>query len=523
MPLAGPPLTQPNPIDDLLRLGLETKPDEVALASAKTRMSWRQLAEISTRLAAQYLALGLETGDRVASLMPNRPALIIHYLACLKAGLVATPLNYRYRPPEIDHALEVSGASLLLHHAERDADVAASEFGQRLPKGVIRYRADDSDGLRYEELVTRPQANAELPSPNPDAAAFIYFTSGSTGKPKGVTHTQRTYGWMLAAGIQGMQITDADAFLPGASFSHIGGSLFGLATLAAGGRLIIPRGSDGDEILPLLREFRPTVLWMLPAALIALVRDHDTESTDFTSIRLCFSGGDKVSAELEREFTDLAGLPVDESYGMTEIGLATINPPSGENRIGSVGKPCPGYEMSLRDDAGAEVPVATQGRLWIRSPANAIGYWSNPKATADAIIDDWLDTGDVMRLDEDGYLWFCGRKKQIIIHDGSNICPQEVEEAVTEHPAIEAAGVIGVHDLVHGENVRAYVTLKESANRPTSAELIRFARKRVGYKAPEDIVVLDEMPLNATGKVDRAALKRAAEEQLASRVTSRQT
>jgi acyl-coenzyme A synthetase/AMP-(fatty) acid ligase len=520
MPLAGPRLTQPNPIGNLLDHGLATKPDELALVSARTQLSWRQLAEVSTRLAAQYLATGLVPGDRVASLMPNRPALVIHYLASLKAGLVATPLNYRYMAPEIDHALQVSGASLLLHHAERDEDVAASKLGHQLPKGVIRYKADDGPGPYYEELVTQPQPGGELPTPDPDAPAFIYFTSGSTGKPKGVTHTQRTYGWMIVATIQGMELTGADTFLPGASFSHIGGSLFGLATLAGGGRLVIPRGSDGPEILPLLRQFRPTVLWMLPAALTALVRDHGAGSTDFSSIRLCVSGGDKVSRELECEFTDMAGFPVDESYGMTEIGLATLNPPSGENRVGSIGKLCPGYEMSLRDDSGAEVPVGTQGRLWIRSTANAIGYWSNPMATEESIVDGWLDTGDVMRVDADGYLWFCGRKKQIIIHDGSNICPQEVEEAVAEHPAIEAAGVIGVHDLVHGENVRAYVTLKEGANRPTSAELIHFARGRVGYKAPEEIVILDEMPLNATGKVDRATLKRIAEEQFASAATA---
>ena len=125
-----------------------------------------------------------------------------------------------------------------------------------------------------------------------------------------------------------------------------------------------------------------------------------------------------------------------------------------------------------------------------------------------------------MRVDDDGYLWFCGRKKQVIIHDGSKICPQEVEAAVGEHSAIEAVGVIGVHDLVHGENVRAYVTLKDGAARPTSAELIRFARERVGYKAPEELVILAELPLNATGKVDRVALKRMAEEQIASRATS---
>jgi len=516
MSLSSLKLSQPNPIGDLLGRGLQKNENGLALVSAKTRMSWRELSDACNRLAAQYLELGLEPGDRVASLMPNRPALIIHYLACLRAGLVATPLNYRYMPPEIDHALEVSGASLLLHHAERDADVAASKFGDGLKKGVVRYKAESGRGRSYEELMSNAKSDATLPAPDLDTPAFIYFTSGSTGKPKGVVHTQRTYGWLLAACAQGMELTDADTLLPGASLSHIGGSMFGLAALAVGGRLVIPRSSDGPEIVPLLDEFRPSVLWMLPAALTTLIREHDTNASDFASVRLCISGGDKVSATLEREFTELAGLPVDECYGMTEIGLATISPPSGENRVGSIGKLCPGYEASLRDDAGDEVPIGKDGRLWVRSETNAIGYWNNPKATSETIVDGWLDTGDRMRTDEDGYLWFCGRQKQIIIHDGSNICPQEVEEAVASHPAIDAVGVIGIHDLVHGENVRAYVTLKQGADRPTSAELIRFARERVGYKAPEETVILDDMPLNATGKVDRVALKRMAETQFAS-------
>ncbi|MEO1995498.1 MAG: class I adenylate-forming enzyme family protein [Planctomycetaceae bacterium] len=511
---AGPALTISNPIDSILEHGLNTHPDDLALASDETRMSWQQLAAISDRLAAQYLALGLEAGHRVASLMPNRPALIIHYLACLKAGLVATPLNYRYMPPEIDHALEVSGAAVLLHHAERDADVAASRYGAQLAKGVIRYAADDSQGLQFEQLLDRPPINTTLPTLDIDAPAFIYFTSGSTGKPKGVTHTRHSYGCMMAATIQGMEFNAADTLLPGASFSHIGSSLFGLSMLAAGGRLIVPSVSDGPHILPLLRDYHPTVLFMLPSALLTLVRDHDAGAESFSSIRLCLSGGDKVSLELEREFTDMAGFPVDESYGMTETGLVALNPPSGENRIGSLGTLCPGYEISLRDDSGREVAIETQGQLWIRTPANTIGYWNNSRATAETIVDGWLDTGDLMRIDKDGYLWFCGRKKQIIVHDGSNICPQDVEEAVTEHPAIREAGVIGVHDLVHGENVRAYVTLRDDVQRPSSADIIRFARERIGYKAPEEIVILDDMPLNATGKVDRVALKEMAESKI---------
>ncbi len=175
-----------------------------------------------------------------------------------------------------------------------------------------------------------------------------------------------------------------------------------------------------------------------------------------------------------------------------------------------MGKLCPGHEAALRDDDGREVAVGEEGQLWIRSPGNLIGYWNRPDATAEAIVDGWLHTGDVMRRDADGFFWFCGRKKQLIIHDGSNISPQEVEGALLEHPAVAAAGAVGVHDLVHGENVRAYVTLVEGVEAPSESELIAFARQRVGYKAPEEIVFLGEIPLNAAGKVDRVTLKQRA-------------
>ena len=205
---------------------------------------------------------------------------------------------------------------------------------------------------------------------------------------------------------------------------------------------------------------------------------------------------------------------IDEAYGLTEAGLVAVSPPSGRIRLGSVGQVVPAVSLSIRNDDGQELPAGSEGRLWIKTPAATVGYWDDPGATEAAFSNGWLDSGDVMRADDQGYLFFCGRKKQIIVHDGSNICPQEVEGALLEHPSVANAGVIGIHDLVHGENVRAYVTLTEGTKRPASQELIQFARARVGYKAPEEIVVLDHMPLTATGKLDRTYLKRMAEANL---------
>jgi acyl-coenzyme A synthetase/AMP-(fatty) acid ligase len=290
----------------------------------------------------------------------------------------------------------------------------------------------------------------------------------------------------------------------------VGAFYVSFGALSAGACSVIARSFDGDELLPLLRDGEPTVLSMLPSALFALTRDHGASSQDFASLRLCRAAGDSVSAELEREFSSLTGLVIDQAYGLTETGLVSLSPPSGTIRAESVGTPAAGVTVELRDDHGRRVADGEEGRLWIKTPAASIGYWENPAATEALFRDGWLDSGDVMRADDDGYLYFCGRRKQIIVHDGSNITPQVVEAALVEHPTVAAAGVVGIHDLVHGENVRAYVQLREDAQRPAALDLVKFARERVGYKAPEEIVFLDQMPRTASGKVNRAFLKRMA-------------
>jgi acyl-CoA synthetase (AMP-forming)/AMP-acid ligase II len=503
-----------NPLHAILEVGLEANPDEVVLTSAEGTMTWRELDDASTALAAGYLGRGIGRGDRLASLMPNRRALVVHYLACFKAGIVATPLNYRYAPPEIDHALEVSRAAALVAHAERDDDVAASRLAADLARGVIRYGDPQAGGVTFESLETGEGPAAELEPADPSDPAVIFFTSGSTGPAKGVTHSYETISWMCASAAAALELERGDVFMPASSMSHIGAFMWTLASLSVGARVVVARSFDAHEVFPLLRSERPTVLAMIPAALTALVREHGVTAADFESLRLCRAGADKVSMELQEEFSHLVGFPIDEGYGMTEVGLATLNPVSGVIKRGSIGRPIPGCAISIRDTSGDEVPTGTIGRAWIKTPSKMIGYWENADATAEIVSDDWLDSGDLVQADDDGYLWFFGRKKQIIVHDGSNISPLEVEGALAEHPSVALAGVVGIHDVVHGENVRAYVTVKEGEPTPTSRELIELARSRVGYKAPEEIVFLDEMPLNPTGKVDRVGLKCLAEDHL---------
>lgn len=509
MPHSGPALEAPVELAKLLQVGLKDRPNEPALISLENVWSWSELEEMSNRLAANYLALGLKPGDRVASLMPNRSTLFMHYIACFKAGLAATPLNYRYMPPEIDHALDVSGARIILAHAERASDIAASKAAS-LPLGVIIYGDANAKGTHVEDLINTEAPKVNLPELKPDMPAAIFFTSGSTGSAKGVTHTRESLGWMFASVAKGYDFTPTDVMLPASSCSHLGGFSFGFGALSAGASVAVARGFDHGELGPLMRATHPTVMTMLPASLLHLVREPETNADDFASLRLVRSGGDKVPAELEKEFEALTGHMIHEGYGMTELGIAANNPPTGLDKLGSIGLPNPGFVFSIRDAEGQEMPDGTDGRVWIKAKSQAAGYWNDPQASEEVVRDGWFDTGDVMKADSDGYHWFEGRQKQIIVHDGSNISPQEVEDALLQHPSVESAGVVGVHNLLHGENVRAYVELRPGASRPAAAELIAFARERVGYKSPEEIVFLDKMPVNPTGKVDRAALKKMA-------------
>lgn len=512
--LVGGPLGSVAPLSAILATGLARMPEADAVVSLEARWTYRALDVASDRLAAAYARQGLRPGDRIASLMPNRGALLVHYLACIKGGYVGVPLNYRYTPSEIDHALETSGAVAIFHHVEREDDIRRSRAAPGLRFGHILYGYEEGmAGLRFEDLIEE-DSEWSPPPVDVDAPAFILFTSGSTGAAKGVTHSHASLAAMCASFAAAFELTERDVLMPASSMSHLGGLYFPFAALSIGARVAVARSLDPKEVLTLLRRERPTVMAMLPAPLFGVIRHADARREDFASLRLMRSGSDKVPEELAAEFRALTGLEIDEGYGCTEIGLATLNPPSGRIVPGSIGKPLPGFELCVRDDAGFDVPVGVDGNLWIRSPSLMRGYWRDDAATARVIQGNWLDSGDLVRLDEDGYLWFRGRKKQIIVHDGSNIFPQEVEDALLGHPEVESAGVIGVHDLVHGENVRAYVVPRDGAS-PSASGLIAFARERVGYKAPEEIVFLDDMPLNPTGKVDRAALKASADREAA--------
>ena len=360
--VSGPilPLSSKVELQNILKAGLETKPNDIALFTSEDDQLWtfNKLNEVSDNVAHSYIKLGAKPGDRIASLLPNCVQLFVHYVACFKVGLVLVPMNYRYTPPEIDHALELSGSSILISVVDREDDLKQLSVKPTLGivslggGGTLDYLADFESLMKAEDEEGGSSVDITSlrhPETEGDASSVIFFTSGSTGKPKGVTHTYTTYGYCLSSMIQVLNITKMDVVMPASSCSHAAGFLYSLSSLAVGGQVVVAANGTADVVLPLLRTARPTICFFLPSFLLMLVRDARAQRDDFVSVRHMQSGGDKVASLLQKEFNKKSGLYISEIMGMSEAAPITIhreNEP--EEKRGSIGRPAPGVSISVR-------------------------------------------------------------------------------------------------------------------------------------------------------------------------------
>jgi long-chain acyl-CoA synthetase len=492
-PIASSVDTTPDILCDFLRLHAKQKPDQTALICGDATITWAALDETSSALARWFLDRGLQPGDRVATCSPNSIELVQVYLGLFKAGLIAVPINTRLKPDEIHYILghaqprmaycEPSLVPLL-----EQADAAFPVFSC-LPDGAAT------------------GANSrDLPGIGPDSLAVIIYTSGTTAKPKGVAHT---HGSLCVKALNGSRMSGAFSdhvrlcFLP---MMHVSGLWVVMTALREGSPLVLLPRFEPGAALDAIERFGCTTMGGLPTMLLTMVEEQARRPRRITTLCSVFGGGDAVSPVLQSRFKDLFGTELLELYAMTELCPMCANL-DGASRTGSVGMPLDGIDIRLVDLDGQDVSEGETGEIVARGPALCAGYWNDPQATRAAMISGWLHTGDMGARDADGFIWFKGRKKEIIIRAGSNISPQEVEEALYKHPAVLEAGVIGVPDPVTIERVAAFVVLREG-HAVNASELCAFAREHIAdYKAPEEIHFRKELPKNPVGKVQRRALK----------------
>ncbi|MBM4202437.1 MAG: long-chain fatty acid--CoA ligase, partial [Gammaproteobacteria bacterium] len=364
-------------------------------------------------------------------------------------------------------------------------------------------------GVRpWDALLATPTDATPLPAFGSDQPAAILYTSGSTSRPKGVICTHAT----LAAGIRiqtaAWQLDANDIHLVTLSFAHAAAlSTQLLPSLALGATCVLLHAPTPTDTVEAIRAHGCTRLAMLPAVLEDLVEHLEHHPAELPSLRSVVAGGDIVPLRVQQRFHCFTGLEVSEVWGMTECLGSLHNPPFGRKWPGSIGRPAPEVSVRLVDPAGLDVPDGSEGELLIRSPALTVGYWNNPGATAAAIVDGWLHTGDLARRDAEGVYWFLGRSKELIVRGGANISPLEVEEVIAQHPAVLRVGVVGWPHPRLGQVVVAGVMLDADQPVPTEDQLRQFTgRFLAAYKTPERIHFLPELPLSPVGKVDRRRL-----------------
>jgi long-chain acyl-CoA synthetase len=469
---------------------LPTRGDRVAVKLDDVELTYDQLDDAVARTAGLLKAKGVAPGDRVGVMLPNVPQFPVAYYGVLRAGGVVVPLNPLLKAREVAYHLADSGAKVLLawHESADAAHAGADEAGADC---VLIEPGSLEELARLCEPVPENAPRAE------DDTAIILYTSGTTGTPKGaeLTHANLIRNLEVSTALFTL---DATAVTLGAlPFFHAFGQTCALnATLAAGGTLTLLPRFNPAKALEIIARDGVTVFEGVPTMFSALL--HEDSDADASSLRVCVSGGAAMPVEVLRAFEQRFGCPVLEGYGLSETSpVASFNRPDRERKPGSIGLPVDGVEMKLFDD----------GEIAIRGHNVMKGYWNKPEATAEVLSDDgWFRTGDIGRVDEDGYFYVVDRKKELVIRGGYNVYPREIEEVFYEHPAVREAAVIGVpHDSL-GEEVGAAIALKAGVV-VTPDELRAFVKARVAaYKYPRIVWLLDELPKGPTGKILKRAI-----------------
>ncbi len=487
-------------------------PDRPWVSCDDRTWSYAEGAALTDRLVHGLLAAGVTPGDRVALLFANGPELVFSYYACWKIGSIAVPLNIRFAPPELAYALGHCEARLLLGHG--DLCRAVIPLLPDLPHlSAVHVAGDDLESAgRFEALCeNRPGEPAALPSLADDQAAVLLYTSGTTARPKGVMHT---HAGLLRQGENFFDALGREVFertVISSPLYHASGFGAGmLPATQAGGSIWIVRRFEPEAVLRVIETVGATYSGALPVQVQMLVDHPGAAAFDLSSLKVFLCGGDYVPSELRRRFLALFGVHLDEVMGMTELYYAIQPLRRGERRPGSIGKPMGDVRLAVLAPAGEPLADGEVGEIAAWSAGMTPGYWDDPKATAAAIHGGWLHTGDLGRRDADGYYWFEGRTKDVIIRGGSNISPGEVEGVLIAHPAVTEAGVVGAPDPAMRQVVWAYVALR-AGTQASEAELKAWARERIAaYKIPARIIFMDSLPKGVTGKIDRKSLRERA-------------
>jgi acyl-CoA synthetase (AMP-forming)/AMP-acid ligase II len=482
--------------------------DRVALVSQEgTRVTYRELAEASNRLANGLLERGLTAGERLVVLLPNGPALVQCYLACAKAGIVVVPLSIRLTAYELGGQLRDAQPAGVIYDAARQA--LLDEALSSAPRVSVAH--ENLEAL-IDTVLVSPDAPSSLPDVdlNPDDPYCVMYSGGTSGSPKGVIQTHRGWGRCIENVVEEWRLVPEDMHLLAFPMSHVAWFTTA-ALLAAGGTSILWREWNPARVLDTVQARAVTTLNMAPTMLNDLVDELDRRERELGSLRLLTTPGASLPADLYIRARSYFGDILGTIYGMTESSgpITFLHPADMASgpRSASVGQVGKEVELFLLDDHDEPVAKGGEGEICLRGPQIISSYLNRPEEQATTLRDGMLHTGDMGRLDEDGFLFIVGRKKEMIKSGGYNVYPREVEDVLVSHPDLLESAVIGVPDPRWIEAVHAVVVMREGADTATE-EIIEHCRGYLSrYKVPKRIRVVDRLPRTSLGKVDKRALE----------------
>ncbi|MEA2130230.1 MAG: long-chain acyl-CoA synthetase [Solirubrobacteraceae bacterium] len=472
-------------------------PDVIACKLDDAAFNYGLLDQASARVSAMLKSKGVGPGDRVGIMLPNVPYFPAVYYGVLRAGAIVVPMNVLLKAREVGYYLADPEVKVLFawHGFLEAAKPGATDAGG---VEVVSVKPGEIEGLIFAH-----EPDDEVAERAGDDTAVILYTSGTTGKPKGAELTHDNLRRNVEVSAKLFDFGVGDVIFAGLPLFHAFGQTCTMNAAIQGGSTItlLPRFDPGKALEVMARD-RCTVFEGVPTMYGALLHHPGREDYDVSCLRVCVSGGSSLPVEVLRGFEEAFGCKVLEGYGLSETSpVATFNHPDRERKAGSIGTPIEGVQLKLVDDDGEEVAAGELGEILIKGHNVMKGYWERPEATAEAIKDGWFATGDIAKVDEDGYFFIVDRKKDLIIRGGYNVYPREIEEVLYEHPDVREAAVVGVpHDEL-GEEVGAAVALKDGAA-VDAEELKAFVKEQVAsYKYPRFVWFVDELPKGPTGKI----------------------
>ncbi len=482
--------------------------DKTALIFGGRRVSFAEIDRLSARVASGLRALGVEPGDRVTLYAQNSVEWIVSYYAIARAGGVLNPINVMLTPDEVAYVVKDCGAKVLFTTADRAAPILSLKEEGHLAEIVVYGEADGV--ASFDSLAASGSEDFEPAAVDPESLSTICYTSGTTGFPKGAMLSHRSV-VLNAAVTAAMNVrTGDDVQLTALPCAHVyGGTLMNLNFLF-GSTLVLYEKFDAGEALRGIQDYRATITDGVPTMYLYMLAHPEFEKFDLSSLRRCVTGGQTMPVAKAEEWRERAGCEVYELWGMTELaGPGLMQHCYGENRLGSVGIEMFYHRARIVDpeDASRELPAGEVGELMFRGPFVMMGYYGNEKATEETVEPDgWLHSGDLGKVDEDGYFYIVDRKKDMILTAGFNIYPAEIERVISGHPAVAMVGVGAKKDEAKGEVAKAYVVLKpDRAAEPE--EISNFCRDRLAaYKVPREIQIVPDLPTTSTGKILRREL-----------------